>query len=187
MRMGTNDVGASAIRMGESLCVTTPGCLFYMLHWHSQVPCFIESRWVRWWPCISFWVVYYLLFLLGSFFSRVWGRPPSYGRGWWYVVWVVWLECWIRPVSCINVKQRSRTLGMECGDILIVNIIYILSLAYIDVIVPCNALDVWELGSMGLCSSLGHQWTPKRTYYNVIGLCSDRRFVHMRHVVFHCK
>ena len=29
----------------------------------------------------------------------------------------VWLERWNRPVSCIIVTRRSRTLGRECGDI----------------------------------------------------------------------
>ena len=28
------------------------------------------------------------------------------------------LEFWVRPVSCIKVKRRSRTLGRECGDML---------------------------------------------------------------------
>ena len=77
---------------------------------------------------------------------------------------MVWLECWIGLISCINVKRRSSTLGTECGDIFIVNIKYILSLAYIDVIVSCNVPDIWEFGPLGLCSSLGHQWAPTHMY-----------------------
>ena len=54
------------------------------------------------------------------------------------MVWVEWLDCWIRPVSCIYVKRWSRALGRECGDtFIIVNINYILSTAY-DVLVPCR-------------------------------------------------
>ena len=45
VRTGTNGVGASAIGMGESLCVTALGCLVYKLHWYLLVPCFIESGW----------------------------------------------------------------------------------------------------------------------------------------------
>ena len=39
-----------------------------------------------------------------------------------------------------------------------VNINYNLSSAYNDVVVPCNDLDVWEFGPLGLCISLGRQW-----------------------------
>ena len=43
----------------------------------------------------------------------------------------------------------------DVGIFVMVNINYILSFAYIDVIVPCNVLGVWEFGPLGLCSSLG--------------------------------
>ena len=45
VRTGSNGVGASAIRMGESLCGTAPGGLVYRWHWNSQVPCFLEFGW----------------------------------------------------------------------------------------------------------------------------------------------
>ena len=55
------------------------------------------------------------------------------------------MECWNRPVSCIFVKCRSRTLGTECGDIFaFVNINYILSFVFIDAIVHCNVPDIWN-------------------------------------------
>ena len=60
-----------------------------------------------------------------------------------------------RTSRCIHIKHKSRTLGTESGDILIMNIDYILSLAYINVIVPCNVLDVLEFGPLGLYSSPG--------------------------------
>ena len=71
------------------------------------------------------------------------------------MVWVDWLERWIRPVSCIYVKRRSRTLGKECGGTFtIVNIIYIISSTYNDVNVPCKVPNVWEFGLFSLCVSL---------------------------------
>ena len=45
MRTGINGVGVSAIGTGESHRGIAPGNLVYRLHWDSQVPCFIESRW----------------------------------------------------------------------------------------------------------------------------------------------
>ena len=51
----------------------------------------------------------------------------------------------------------------------IVNIKYILSLAYIDVIVPYNVSDVWEFDPLGLYSALERQWVPKHMYYLVSG------------------
>ena len=58
------------------------------------------------------------------------------------------------------------------GTILIVNIMYILSLAYIDVIVPYNVLDVLEFGPMGLSSSPRRQWAPNCVYQMVLELQS---------------
>ena len=70
------------------------------------------------------------------------------------MVCVDWLECWTRAISCISVKRMSRTLGRKCGDtLIIVNINYILSFTYNNVVVPCNDLDVWEFGPLGLCVS----------------------------------
>ena len=70
------------------------------------------------------------------------------------MVWVDWLECWIRAVSCIIVTRRSRTLGRGCGNIFNLEhrcINYILSLALNDVNVPFNYNpNVWELGPLGL-------------------------------------
>ena len=37
-RTGTNGVGASAIKTGDSLCGTALGRLVYRLHCHLQVP-----------------------------------------------------------------------------------------------------------------------------------------------------
>ena len=45
---------------------------------------------------------------------------------------------------------------------------YILSLTYIDVIVPCDVLDAWEFGPLGLWSFVGRQWAPTRMYYSVL-------------------
>ena len=68
------------------------------------------------------------------------------------MIWVDWLECWIRPVLCIYVKRGPRALGRECRDtFIIVSINYILSIAYNDVVVPRNILDVWKFGPLGLC------------------------------------
>ena len=53
------------------------------------------------------------------------------------------------------------------GTFLIVNNNYILSLAYIDVIVSCNVPDVWKFGPLGLCLSLGRQWASKHMHYLV--------------------
>ena len=78
-------------------------------------------------------------------------------------------ECWIRSVSCIYIKRRLRTLGSERRNtFIIVNINYILSSAYNDVVVPCNDLDVWEFGPLGLCVSLGRQWAPNYMYQLVL-------------------
>ena len=41
------------------------------------------------------------------------------------------------------------------------NINCILSVAYIDVVVPCRVPDVWTFSPLGLCLSLGRQWAPK--------------------------
>ena len=71
MRTGTDGVGASAVGMGESPCGTTVGRLIHGLHQHLQVPCFHRVWLVRWEPLGSFRVVLYILFFLGSFFSRV--------------------------------------------------------------------------------------------------------------------
>ena len=49
----------------------------------------------------------------------------------------------------------------------IVNIMYILSPAYIAVIVPCNVPDVLEFGPLGLCLSLERQWVPNCAYQMV--------------------
>ena len=53
------------------------------------------------------------------------------------------------------------------GAFLLVNINYILSSAYIDVVVHCNVLYVWEFGPLGLYSSPGCQWAPPYTYQMV--------------------
>ena len=112
---------------------------------------------MRWRLLGSFWVVYYILFFLGSFFSRVRGRPLSYGGS--DDTWSGWFG-WNRPVLCIIVKRRSRTLGTECGTFLFVNINYILTFAFIDAVVHCNVLDVLEFGPLRLCLSPGRQWAP---------------------------
>ena len=119
-KTGIDGVGVSAVGTGKAFRGTALGHLIYRVHWYSQVPCLIEFGW---WDGSRTAVpgLYHIFLFLGSFFSRVWGRPLSYGGEWWYVVCVVLMECWIRPVSCINVKHRSRTLGTECGGILIVN------------------------------------------------------------------
>ena len=44
------------------------------------------------------------------------------------------------------------------GTFFIVNINYIFSLAYIDVIVPSNVPDVWEFGPFGSVFVPGRQW-----------------------------
>ena len=86
------------------------------------------------------------------------------------MVWVDWLECWIRSTLCIYVKRRSWTLGRERKDTIIIrNINYILYSTYNDVVVPCNYSDFWEFGPLGLCISLGRQWGLNCAYYN---LCS---------------
>ena len=41
------------------------------------------------------------------------------------------------------------------GTFLLLNINYILSFAFIDAIVHCNVLDVWEFGPLGLCRLQG--------------------------------
>ena len=43
------------------------------------------------------------------------------------------------------------------GTFLLVNIDYILSSTYIDVVVHCNVPDVWEFGPLGMCLSPGRQ------------------------------
>ena len=54
---------------------------------------------------------------------------------------------------------------MECKDIFIIlNITYILSSVYNDVVVQYNDLDVLEFGPLGLCVSLGRQWAPNYAY-----------------------
>ena len=47
------------------------------------------------------------------------------------------------------------------GTFFIVNMMCILSLAYIDVIVPYNVPHILEVGPLDLCLSPGRQWAPK--------------------------
>ena len=79
-----------------------------------------------------------------------------------------WLECWNRPVSCIIVKRRSRTLATECGDIFYSEHYYIISPAYNDLIVSYNVPDVLKFGPLGLYSSPGHPWAPNYAYQMVL-------------------
>ena len=57
-----------------------------------------------------------------------------------------------------NVGQGHWERNVE--TFLVVNITYILSFAFIDVVVHYNVPDVLEFGHLGLCLSPGRQWAP---------------------------